>query len=135
MTPEDRELFNQRVHAILAEHPEGMTEAAIVREMERRGFITPAMRDEWALEEGLRRIYYIVQRKALWTEVSPRQIRRQRRRPPFVRTGVLCDRDGRKLCTVMQDATGEYLFPGNIEDYARQMFDAYPDCPEDYQRP
>jgi hypothetical protein len=89
-------------------------------------------------EGALTNLYYILERKVLWTDVSLRQIRRQRRRskqPPIVRTGVLCDREGRKPCTVSQDATGEYHFPENVEDYMRQVFEAYPDRPEDYERP
>jgi hypothetical protein len=43
MTPEERERFDQRVRDLLNEHPEGMTLDAIVAEMRRRGFITPAM--------------------------------------------------------------------------------------------
>jgi hypothetical protein len=114
-----------------------MTEAAIMTEM-RRGFITPEVWEEMAWESLLTNLYYILERKVLWTELSPRQIQRQRRRsmrPVIVRTGVLCDRDGRQLCTVSQDATGEYHFPENIEDYMRGVLDAYLGYPEDYKRP
>jgi len=138
MSPEERERFDQRVQDILREHPEGMTEAAILAEMKRQGFITPEMWEEFVEEGFLTNLYYILERKVLWTDVSPRQIRRQRRRstqPPIVRTGVLCDREGRKLCTVSQDAAGEYYFPENFGDYIRQMFEAYPGWPESYQRP
>jgi hypothetical protein len=128
MTPEEQEQFNQHVHDILLEHLEGMTEKAIITEMRRRGFITPAMSEEFVFEGFLTNLYYILERKVLWTDVSPHQIQRQRRpstQPPMVRTGVLCDRDGRQLCTVSQDATGEYHFPENIEDYMREVLDAY----------
>jgi hypothetical protein len=138
MTPDEEHCFGQHVYNILREHPEGMTEAAIVAEMKRRGFITPKMYEEFVKEGFLTNIYYILERKVLWTEVSPRQIRRQRRQstqPPIVRTGVLCDREGRTLCTVSQDAAGEYHLPRNVEDYMREVLEAYPDWPEDYVRP
>jgi hypothetical protein len=85
------------------------------------------MWEEMAFEGALTNLYYILERKVFRTELSPRQIQRQCRRsarPPIVRTGVLCDREGRKLCAVSQDAAGEYYFPGNVEDYVRQMFEA-----------
>ena len=138
MTPDEQESFVQHVHEILREHPEGISEGAIVAEMRRRGFITPAMWEDMAKEGFLTNIYYILERKVLWTDVSPRQIRRQRQRskePPIVRTGVLCNRQGRKLCTVSQDATGEYYFPENIRDYMCEVLDEYLGYPKDYKQP
>lgn len=139
MTPEEQEQFGQHAREILNEHPEGMTEAEIVAEMRRRGFITPKMWEEFAFDAFLTNIYYIFERKVLWTEVSPRQIRRQRQRstrPPIVRTGILCDRQGRKICTVGQDATGEYYWPNEYMDVMRRAMDEYFMAnPADYVQP
>ncbi len=139
MTPDEQRLFEQRILAIAQEHPEGISEGAILAEMRRRGFITPEIWEELAFEGFLTNIYYILERKVLWTEVSPRQIRRQRQRstrPPIVRTGTLCDRQGRKICTVGQDATGEYYWPNEDLDVMRRVMDEYFMAnPADYVRP
>jgi hypothetical protein len=139
MTPEEEERFKQRICDIVDEHPEGISEGAILDEMWLRGFITPEMWEEFAFDGFLTNLSYIFERKVLWTEVSPRQIQRQRRRskrPPIVKTGILCDRQGRKICTVGQDATGEYYWPNEDMDVMRRVMDEYFMAnPEDYRRP
>jgi hypothetical protein len=132
MTPAEQKRVGQHVRDIVCEHLEG-----IMAEMRRRGVITPEMW-EAMVEGALTTLYYVLEHRVLWTEVRPREIRRQRRqstRPPIVRTGVLCDREGRELCTVSQDATGEYRVLENIGNYLYQVFKAYPVFPKGYEQP
>jgi hypothetical protein len=136
MNPDECARFDRRVREILDEHPEAMSEDAIIAELRRRDFVTAEMEAQ-CLEEGL--LMYLsdlLARRVFWTELPPRQMRRPRpysRPSPIVRKGVLCDRDGRELCTVTQDAAGEVYFPEPVEAYMRQVLDAYPPGSADHR--
>jgi hypothetical protein len=137
MTPDKQEPFGQGVQDMLSTHPE-VIEAVGVVELRRRGFCPRQMWNDLEVAAFLTNIYYILERQVLWIDVSPRQIQRQRRRlkrSPIVRTGLLCDREGRELCTVSQDATSEYYWPENIEDYLPKVMNVYFGSPAGYERP